>query len=296
LHNIGNAVNTANCCAELVEDRLNSSRLSGLEMATLMLTEQAPRAAQFFSQDARGPKLIHYLASLNNNLQRERCENLEEVQRLRATINHIRDTIASQQSHARLSDFRQRVNLSELLQETLLVNAPLRQKAGVQVEISSSFPPDADVYVNRSRISQVLVNLQKNALLSMQSVPDREHVLTIAIDVINSDTLEIEIRDTGIGFTSEVRDRLFSQGFTTRKSGSGLGLHYCINVLREMGGDISAYSDGPSLGASFRITVPRAIRVLQGSSTAARPQAASVARERNAESVDESYKEEEQYA
>ena len=259
LHNVGNAVNTANCCVELVEDRLSSSRLSGLEMATLMLAEQASQAARFFSEDPRGPKLVNYLISLNDTLQRERCENLEELRRLQETIRHIRDAIASQQNHARLSDFRQRVDLLELLEESLLVNVTLRQETGVRVELTT--PEVADVYVNRSRVAQVLVNLERNALLSMQAVPRDDHLLTIIVSVHHPDTLEFLIQDTGSGFTPDVHRRMFAQGFTTRRDGSGQGLHYCANAIREMGGEISAESEGPGCGAAFRFTIPRAVRL-----------------------------------
>jgi methyl-accepting chemotaxis protein len=111
LHNVGNAVNTANCCAEVIGDRLNNSRLSGLEKATSLLSDQASNAVHFFSEDPRGPKLINYLVTVTGTLQKERTENLSELQRLQETIRNIRDAIASQQSHARKSDFRQRVDL-----------------------------------------------------------------------------------------------------------------------------------------------------------------------------------------
>lgn len=257
LHNVGNAVNTANCCAEVIGDRLNNSRLSGLEKATSLLSDQASNAVHFFSEDPRGPKLINYLVTVTGTLQKERTENLSELQRLQETIRHIRDAIASQQSHARKSDFRQRVDLRALLNETLLVNEALQKQCGVLVTINMPELPLLEL--NRSRVAQVLVNLEKNALLSMQSVPERNHVLTVNVAVLATDLLQIEVQDTGTGFTPEIHERLFGQGFTTRKEGSGLGLHYCVNVIREMGGDITAYSDGPGTGARFQITIPRAV-------------------------------------
>jgi nitrogen-specific signal transduction histidine kinase len=89
--------------------------------------------------------------------------------------------------------------------------------------------------------------------------------------------LQIEVRDTGTGFTPEIHERLFGQGFTTRKEGSGLGLHYCVNVIREMGGDITAHSEGPGTGATFRITIPRAVPTTLQSLTAAAENATSEA-------------------
>jgi sensor domain CHASE-containing protein len=264
LHNVGNAVSTANCCAEVIADRLTHSRLPGLGKATSLLSEQAGNAAHFFDEDPRGQKLIGYLVSLTNTLQKEQEENLIELHRLQETIRHIRDTIASQQSHARKSDFRQQVDLRALLNETLLVNEALQKQCGVKATIHMpELPP---VELNRSRIAQVLVNLEKNAMLSMQSVPGKNHELTVNVGILNSDTLQIEVRDTGTGFTPEIHERLFCQGFTTRKEGSGLGLHYCVNVIREMGGDITAHSDGPGTGATFQVTIPRAIPATMRSS------------------------------
>jgi signal transduction histidine kinase len=275
LHNVGNAVNTANCCAEVIADRLNNSRLSGLEKATSLLSEQASNAVHFFSEDPRGPKLISYLVTLTGALQKEQNENLSELQRLQETIRHIREAIASQQSHARKSDFRQRVDLRALLNETLLVNEALQKQCGITVTINMPELPLLEL--NRSRVAQVLVNLEKNALLSMQSVPGRNHQLTLNVAVPETDTLQIEVRDTGTGFTPEIHERLFGQGFTTRKEGSGLGLHYCVNVIREMGGDITAHSEGPGTGATFRITIPRAVPTTLQSLTAAAENATSEA-------------------
>lgn len=257
LHNVGNAVNSAGCSVEMLTERLESSRLPGLDMAIALLSEQAPRAAEFFSQDPRGPKLIHYLETLNGTLQREHGECLSELRRLTETVAHIRSVITSQQDHARKSDFRQKVGLQELLDETLHINEQLLTGTGIRVHIEA--PELPLLRINRSRISQVLVNLQKNAILSMISVPNKEHVLTISVREETENTLAISVTDTGTGMTSEVQSRLFQQGFTTRSTGSGLGLHYCANVIRDIGGQISAHSAGPGTGATFRITIPGAI-------------------------------------
>lgn len=257
LHNVGNAVNSAGCSVEMLTERLESSRLLGLDMAINLLSEQAPRAAEFFANDPRGPKLINYLETLNGTLQREHGECLNELKRLAETVAHIRSVITSQQDHARKSDFRQKVDLEDLLNETLHINEQLLTGTGIRVHIEApELPP---LRLNRSRISQVLVNLQKNAILSMVSVPDKEHVLTIRVSAEAENTLMICVTDTGTGMSAEVQSRLFQQGFTTRSSGSGLGLHYCANVIRDLGGQISAHSAGPGTGATFRITIPGAI-------------------------------------
>jgi signal transduction histidine kinase len=50
--------------------------------------------------------------------------------------------------------------------------------------------------------------------------------------------------------------RIFSHGFTTKKGGHGFGLHSCANAAKEMGGRLTARSDGVGCGASFTLELP----------------------------------------
>jgi two-component system NtrC family sensor kinase len=56
--------------------------------------------------------------------------------------------------------------------------------------------------------------------------------------------------------------RLFTHGFTTRKNGHGFGLHSCALAAKEMGGTITAHSDGPGKGATFTLELP--VNLAQG--------------------------------
>jgi signal transduction histidine kinase len=51
-------------------------------------------------------------------------------------------------------------------------------------------------------------------------------------------------------------ERLFTHGFTTRKSGHGFGLHSASLAAAELGGTLVAGSDGAGKGATFRLTLP----------------------------------------
>ncbi len=50
--------------------------------------------------------------------------------------------------------------------------------------------------------------------------------------------------------------RIFSHGFTTKQTGHGFGLHSCANAAREMGGSLTAASDGLGHGATFTLDFP----------------------------------------
>ena len=64
------------------------------------------------------------------------------------------------------------------------------------------------------------------------------------------------MRDNGAGIAPEVMERLFTHGFTTKKTGHGFGLHGSVIAAREMGGSLSAHSDGKGHGACFTLLLP----------------------------------------
>lgn len=256
LHNVGNAMNSINCAVEFLDERLHGSRIPHLERAAKLLREQAPRAADFFGQDPRGQKLIDYLVDLSDALESELRDNQTDVARLQLTVRHIGDAIASQQQHAKRTDFRQDVNLAALIHDALQLNREVLEEAQVEVEVS--MPALPDVQLNRSKMLQILVNLIRNAVQAMRDHSGEHRQLRISAELFDDGTLEVAVRDTGPGIAAEVRSKLFTYGFTTKPEGHGCGLHYCANALNEVGGSIVADSAGPGLGATFRIRVPQA--------------------------------------
>ncbi len=257
LHNVGNAVNSANCSVEILDERLGSSKVNGLDRAATLLRAQSTRAGEFFGQDPRGPKLIDYLLNLNDTLKEEHVQNIAEVARLRDTVRHIRDAIAVQQNYAGRSNFRQEVNLELLIKDALRINEELIHSTEVQVALE--IPPLPELQLNKSKMTQVLVNLVRNAVQAMQATPSDNRRLEIKVRRVIDSGVEIEIVDTGTGFDDVTRAKLFTHGFTTKPEGNGFGLHYCANAIREADGHIAAQSDGPGKGATFRIRMPHVL-------------------------------------
>jgi signal transduction histidine kinase len=66
----------------------------------------------------------------------------------------------------------------------------------------------------------------------------------------------VRVADNGEGIAPENLTRIFAHGFTTRKEGHGFGLHSCANAAGEMGGKLTAHSDGPGTGATFTLELP----------------------------------------
>lgn len=62
--------------------------------------------------------------------------------------------------------------------------------------------------------------------------------------------------DNGVGISSETLPRIFNHGFTTKPDGHGFGLHGAALTAKEMGGELTAHSDGVGRGARFSLVLP----------------------------------------
>jgi signal transduction histidine kinase len=72
----------------------------------------------------------------------------------------------------------------------------------------------------------------------------------------NDRCAKIVVRDNGVGIAPQNLTRIFSLGFTTRKTGHGFGLHSGALAARELGGSLTALSEGSGRGASFILELP----------------------------------------
>ncbi len=70
------------------------------------------------------------------------------------------------------------------------------------------------------------------------------------------DQIEISVEDSGVGIAPDVLARIWEFGFTTKTHGHGFGLHSAAVAAQQLGGTISAQSDGIGLGARFCVTIP----------------------------------------
>jgi signal transduction histidine kinase len=80
--------------------------------------------------------------------------------------------------------------------------------------------------------------------------------ITLAARLIDAGMLRITVADNGEGIAPQNLTRVFSHGFTTRSNGHGFGLHSCVLAAQEMGGRLSAHSDGAGRGAIFTLDIP----------------------------------------
>jgi NO-binding membrane sensor protein with MHYT domain len=257
LHNVGNVLNSVNTSAGLVSTIMRDSKSHALTKAVQLMNEHASDIGDFLTNDAKGKVLPGYLNKLVVAIAAEQQNVITELGSLTKSVDHIKDIVATQQSYSGTASLVEPVQLGDLLEDALRINAGALARH--QVTVVKEFALLPSLLLDKHRILQIVVNLISNARQAMGCVRDRAHQLTLRADIAelaDGRRLRIRVEDDGEGIPPENLARLFSYGFTTRKDGHGFGLHSCALGAKVMGGTLMAHSDGVGKGAVFTLDIP----------------------------------------
>lgn len=254
LHNVGNVLNSVNVSAGLIVSILRNSRVGGLSRAMELMAANKGDLGGYLSADEKGRMLPGYLASVTDALVKERDGVLDEVGRLTKSVDHIKDIVATQQSHAAGGDVIEPVEASELVEEALRMQGTALARH--QVTVVREYETVPRVPLDRGRVLQILVNLISNAKAAGTGQAHGRPNITLRVEMADPGRLRFLVRDEGEGIAAENLTRIFSHGFTTRKDGHGFGLHSSALAARQMGGTLAASSEGPGRGATFTLELP----------------------------------------
>ncbi|WOK05561.1 ATP-binding protein [Imperialibacter roseus] len=105
-------------------------------------------------------------------------------------------------------------------------------------------PKNLEVLVDKEQIEQVLINLVKNAIQALEENDemDKEKLLIISANGLENNSVSISITDNGPGIEEDALKKIFIPFFTTKKSGSGIGLSLSKQIMRQHKGSISVKS------------------------------------------------------
>jgi PAS domain S-box-containing protein len=147
------------------------------------------------------------------------------------------------------------VDLSIVSDEVVDMTRPLwaERARGGQIQLKRDLTPGAYVRGIAGEIREALLNLVQNALDAMQSGG------TLGLRTrIEGEQVELQVSDSGVGMTAEVRERAFEPFFTTKgQMGTGLGLSEVYGIVKRHRGQVEIESQ-PGSGTQVRIRLPRA--------------------------------------
>jgi nitrogen fixation/metabolism regulation signal transduction histidine kinase len=141
-------------------------------------------------------------------------------------------------------------SIKSLLKNIELLMEEEMEKKNITFSISV-MPENIEISLDEQLIEQVLINLLKNAIHAVEGRPSP----TIEVKAFfnKRGRVTIQVIDNGVGILKEVIDKIFIPFFTTKPTGSGIGLSLSKQIIRLHNGSITASSE-PEIGTTFTIT------------------------------------------
>ena len=146
------------------------------------------------------------------------------------------------------------IDINHLVQQVLrMVESDLHVQG---VTVSTEFQEDLpQIMGDRTLLQQVILNLVKNAIEAMGTVPTAIKSLRLATTQDGNSVVKLSVQDTGPGLNPENATHVFDPFFTTKSSGMGLGLSISRKIIQDHGGDLQLTKIS-SNGCTFEITLP----------------------------------------
>lgn len=243
MHNIRNTLNPIGIGAWRAKEIIEESRLAKLPIALKKLNDNQLDAAA-------KEKVMTYLQGATSAVKDDHAKLYELLESVTAEVQTV----------SQILDAHNAVNRPELMCEKVDLNTVVDQAMkempiveGLKVELDR---PDIlpQIEGNHLLLRQVISNLLINSSEAIAAANCPSGTIAVRVEAATTGMLVIKITDDGEGFAPGDHRRLFERGYSTRKTKSGgLGLHWCANTVRAMGGALSLESAGKGKGATATI-------------------------------------------
>jgi two-component system sensor histidine kinase HydH len=169
---------------------------------------------------------------------------VQEVERLNRVIGQLLEFAKPMEMK------RQWASIQEVIRHTLrMIESQAKAKS---IAVHTDLPEHiGEIFIDRDKITQVLLNLYLNALEAMED----GGTLRVAVLPHEGRMVRIDITDTGKGIDEKDIARIFDPYFTTRSSGTGLGLAIVHKIMESHDGDLRVTSE-PDKGTTVSIFLP----------------------------------------
>jgi signal transduction histidine kinase len=223
---------------------LLAARLDEMRAALRARDERLQMMLAGIAHEVRNPLggLELYAGLLRESLAGQ-PERLAEVARIEREVGYLGNVVNEFLEYAR----RPRVEPARVRLDQLF--AEVKEVAGA-MGLRWDASPGLDAAADRPQLRRALLNLIRNAVAA--AGPEGRVILEARAE---AGRIKIEIRDNGPGVPEELRARIFDPFFTTRQQGTGLGLAFVREIVREHGDDVQI-ERGPEGGACFRFYLP----------------------------------------
>lgn len=261
LHNIGNVITPAMVQTSLLrEDHQLKSVAEYITKIKELLSTQLDQdnIEHFFKKDKRGVKVFPALEEIINNIEKVEINQKKATTTIEKHLSNISDIISAQQKYANFKIVNVDYSMAELIEDAIKFKKDTIEKSKVQISFNKESLKAMSG--NKNRIMQIVLNLLVNSIESilerLLAEPEHQGKIDITLQGVDSDYYAVKIEDNGLGADQEIINNVFNFGFSTKKRGSGFGLHDCGNFILANKGKITLNSEGRLRGAVVYFELP----------------------------------------
>ena len=260
LHNIGNAITPlAVRLQKLHQNKVDSQFSSYLQQLCSLLEQHQSDLGDFFSS-SRGQQFLPFLKQLTQTSDQQKEDELKSMDVMAHQLDHITEIIALQQKYATQQSSTEEIQISQVIDDAMEMMKPAFDKRNIIVleEVQPELPR---IQNDPNKLVQIFMNLFKNSIESIDQclrapVEGYQGTVKVGVGTVGVDHLHIYVKDNGQGAEPESLKRAFEFGYSTKKRGSGFGLHNCANFIRFHKGTVELTSEGIGKGATITFTLP----------------------------------------
>jgi len=247
MHDIGNAVVGFGSYLTRIRRLQNEESPDNLKnLAWFFEKQKAVLAASIGETKADAVvKMLSSMAQTQKASQEEINKSISEQLNIITNIQEILN-IQRQYISGHESQERKPVNIRNIINDSLsMLFASLDKMAiAVSLNIATELPI---IKGDRTKLMQALLNVFRNSIEAIDMNAPEKSISVNAYS--NAGQLVLQVKDNGNGFDKLTADRLFGKGFTTKLSGSGMGLYNCKAILESHEGTIGITSEGQGKGS-----------------------------------------------
>lgn len=224
--------------------------------------EQLLRSERLSTVGALSASIAHDMANIVTPLKpllklvlRDQESDDELTESLNRQMDRLTALLERLMSFSKSETHLDSVNVNELLQKTVtLIRSEIyHRNVELVMDLADNLPP---LMGDAAQLDRVFLNICMNALEAMEGMADgEERDLTIKTER-DGEEIAVSFSDTGPGISVENQEKLFEPLFTTKDTGTGLGLYSCRRIIEEEHRGTIEVDSMEGIGAAFTVRLP----------------------------------------
>ncbi len=254
LHDIGNAVVGFGSYLSRIKRSMEHDNLENLQNVITFLQGHHTEIGNAIGAQ-KADALENLLAGIVKSQKENSVDIHKSITEQLNIISHIQEILTIQRQY--ITNYgtqeRKQVNIKDVIHDCRSMLFATYDKKGITV----SFDVQETLIMikgDRTKLMQVILNILKNSIEAIDmNAPKKQIEIKLISD---NEKVQLSVQDTGKGFDSELSKKFFERGYTTKNTGTGLGLYNCKSIIESHAGTIIIESKGENLGAITTITFP----------------------------------------